>query len=367
MTQHSPSTAEVVVVGGGIAALECVLALRALAGDRVHVTVVAPQPDFVLRPMLVAEPLGVAVARRRPLSRIADELRFRLVRDAVASVEAEQRRVVLHGGGTLDYDRLVLAPGVRTIPAFDDVIGLGDAEGTRALKLMRADILRGDVRSVAFVAPTTTGWLLPLYEAALITANTGDTGKLTLITPEQRPLELFGAESSAKVDRALREAGVGFIGGQQVDVSDSMVHLRNAPGGSVSADRIVSLPLVRGPRITGVPAVGVFGLIPVDPYGRVHGLADVYAAGDVTDYPVKQGGIACQQADTVAAHIAAGLGVDVTTVPLRPVLRATLLTGGGTSIPVGAVEDGWTPAKLPGRHLAPYLLSLVDSPQPSAS
>jgi sulfide:quinone oxidoreductase len=242
MTDHSRSPVEVVVVGGGIAALECVLALHDLAGDRVHVTVVAPQPEFVLRPMLVAEPLGVAAARRRPLRTIADDVGFRLLSDAVSSVDPERRRIVLRGGGTLDYDRLVLAPGVRTIPAFDDVIGLGDAEGTRALESMRAGILRGDVRSVAFVAPTTTGWLLPLYEAALITANTADTGKLTVITPEQEPLELFGAESSVKVGRALREADIAFIGGQQVDVAGSMVHLRNDPGGSVRADRIVSLP-----------------------------------------------------------------------------------------------------------------------------
>jgi hypothetical protein len=114
-------------------------------------------------------------ARRRPLGRIADELCLRLVNGAVASVEPERHRVVLRCGGALGYDRLVLAQGVRMISAFDGVIGLGDAEGTRSPELMRAGILRGDVRSVAFVAPTTTGWLqLPLYEAALITANTGD-------------------------------------------------------------------------------------------------------------------------------------------------------------------------------------------------
>src|SRR3954469_3820873 len=115
MTDHPHANAEVVVVGGGIAALECLLALRELAGGRVHVTVVAPQPDFILRPV-VAEPLGVAAARRRPLSAIADELRFRLVRDAVIAVDPDRRRVVLRGGGTPDYDRPLSARAVVLSP-----------------------------------------------------------------------------------------------------------------------------------------------------------------------------------------------------------------------------------------------------------
>ena len=81
----------VVVVGGGLAALEFVLALRELAGDRVQVTLVAPEPDFVLRPMLVAEPLGLGAAQRRPLSQIAADLGCRLVAASVASVDPDRR------------------------------------------------------------------------------------------------------------------------------------------------------------------------------------------------------------------------------------------------------------------------------------
>ena len=127
MTQNPTAAPEIVVVGGGIAALEFVLALRDLAGDRVHVTIVAPEPDFVLRPMLVAEPLGRGAAQRLPLSRIASDLGCRLVPAAVASVDPARRRVVLYSGATLPYDTLVLAPGARMIPAFDGVISLGDA------------------------------------------------------------------------------------------------------------------------------------------------------------------------------------------------------------------------------------------------
>ena len=141
MTVNPTTAPEILVVGGGIAALEFMLALRDLAGDRVHVTVVAPEPDFVLRPMLVAEPLGRG--RCTPPARGSPPTWASRSCAAVASVDPARRRVVLHSGDTLPYDTLVLAPGARTMPAFDGVISLGDAEGTGALAEMRDEMRRG--------------------------------------------------------------------------------------------------------------------------------------------------------------------------------------------------------------------------------
>src|SRR4051812_12219029 len=124
---------EIVVAGGGIAALEFVLALRDLAGDRVNLTVVAPNREFVPPPQLVAHPLVGVAAQRRPLQRIADEAGFRLVPASVGAVAPERHQVALRGGGTVGYDTLVLAPGATVLPAFDDVIHIGDAQSTEAL------------------------------------------------------------------------------------------------------------------------------------------------------------------------------------------------------------------------------------------
>src|SRR6185295_2868510 len=54
----------------------------------------------------------------------------------------------------------------------------------------------------------------------------------------------------------------------------------------------------------------------------------VLAAGDATTFPVKQGGLATQQADAAAATIAHELGALVEPRPFVPVLRGLLLTGG---------------------------------------
>ena len=143
-------------------------------------------------------------------------------------------------------------------------------------------------------------------------------------------------------------------------------------GESVAVDCVVTLPLMSGPALGGVPATQPDDFIPVDEYGRVEGLADVYAAGDAVDFPVKQGGLAAQMADTVAAHVAARHGARVDAAPFRPVLRGMLLTGGEprfmrSGVP-GADPDipgawyplWWPPTKITGRFLAPYLLERAE-------
>jgi sulfide:quinone oxidoreductase len=340
MTPQSPP--EILVAGGGIAALEFVLALRDMAGDRVAIALLSAEPDLLVRPMLVAEPLHALVHESLPLAEIGADVGFNFRHATVSEVDGRERRVLLRGGGALPYATLVLAPGAQRLPAFDEALHIGDEAGTRGLETLREEILAGTVRSVAFVAPTVTGWLLPLYEAALLTARLEPGVKVSLLTPEETPLELFG---DAAVARALAEAGVEFVGGRR-------------PGAALPAvDRIVSLPMIRGPRIPGVPATGLYGLIGVDEFGRVEGLANAYAIGDATDHPIKQGGLAAQQADAAAAHIAAAHGAPVTPSPFRPRLRATLLTGAGDPIELGDPSADAAPGKLPGRYLAPYLAS----------
>ncbi len=98
---------------------------------------------------------------------------------------------------------------------------------------------------------------------------------------------------------------------------------------------------------------------------------DVYAAGDVTTFPIKQGGLAAAQADVVASSIAAWAGAPVTAEPFRPVLRGQLLTGGaprylrselaggrGDSSEVEFQPLWWPPGKVAGLYLAPRVAEL---------
>ena len=58
----------VVVAGAGVAGLETALALQALAPEHVSVELIAPEEEFVYRPLAVAEPFHVGEVRRFPPS-----------------------------------------------------------------------------------------------------------------------------------------------------------------------------------------------------------------------------------------------------------------------------------------------------------
>jgi len=363
----------VVIAGGGVAGLEALIALRALAGDRVAVTLVSQADWFVDRPLTVSEPFGSPSAARYPLSEIAAEFDAAFVHATVAAVDGAEHRVSCEDAPSLGFDTLILAPGARTRPPFADAIAFGTAGSGQAVKVMLSRLRSGEVHSAAFVAPSMDGWLLPLYELALMTArelaqSNVEGTQLRLITPENRPLALFGDRGSESVARLLAAAGIEFIGKTRATVQGGEVAL-GATGESIAVDCVVTLPLMSGPGLAGVPATQPDDFIPVDEYGRVEGLTDVYAAGDAVDFPIKQGGLAAQQADAVAAHVAARHGAQVEVLPFRPVLRGMLLTGGEprfmrSGVP-GADPDipdawyplWWPPTKIAGGHLAPYLLA----------
>lgn len=365
-------TPHIVIAGGGVAAVELALALHDLAGPRVRMTLVAPEPEFELRALRTAEPFAADRVRRRSLRALADHVGADLVADTVIGVDAERHAVRLGSDATtLAYDSLVLAVGARHRTAFARALTFTGDTSTLPYNGLLADLEEGWSSSVAFVAPPGTTWPLPLYELALMTArelrSMGITGAdLQLISPEAAPLALFGSQASTAVGTLLETAGVRFRGDTHARPgADGRLHLLPS-GESLHAERVVALPTIEGPQLSGVPGDDR-GFIPVDDAGRVRDLPDVYAAGDGTTFPVKQGGLACQQADAIAELLAAAAGADVEPQPFRPVLRGRLLTGDGAAYlehPVGG-EAGEGPApslrlwsatkKVDGRYLSPWL------------
>jgi len=374
----SSASGHVVIVGGGVAGLEALIALRNLAGARVAATLVSREDSFVDRPRAVTEPFGLGVAARYSLAEIAAELDTQFVHATVEAVAAAEHEVSCAGGVRLAFDTLILAPGARMRAPLRDAIGFGLAGSGEVLKELIGRLRRGESRRVAFVAPSEVGWLLPLYELALMTAHALSRGavqevQLCLVTPEPRPLRLFGDRASESVARLLAAGAIEFVGETRATVRGGELVL-GATGRTIALDSVVTLPLLCGPGLTGVPAASAAGFIEVDEHGRVRGLVDVYAAGDAVDFAVKQGGIAAQQADAVAVHVAARYGADVAPAPFAPVLRGMLLTGGEPRYLRADVPDAdaeiagaqyplwWPPTKIAGRYLSPYLWGRSDVP-----
>jgi sulfide:quinone oxidoreductase len=366
IARSRPDPSRVVIAGGGVAALEALLALSETAQGRVQITLVAPEPHLTYRPLTVAEPFGITEPRAVDLRRAATEHGARFVTRSLAAVQAETATAVLDDETSLRYDALLVAAGTRQTPVLPGALTFGLPGSINHFKALLSEIVSGNITQLAFAIPDLVRWSLPLYELALMTAvfaaSRGAHLEIHMVTPEKRPLEIFGPGVSGHVARLLANSGVELHSGQ-VPLAVQADRLLVTPIKSIPAQCVVTLPRLRGPVIPGLPRTSN-GFIPVDEFGRVHGLSNVYAAGDITWHPIKQGGLATQQADAAASAIAAAAGAPVVPEPAEPVLRGILLTGGapaylhgGNGEPAGASEDAlwWPPAKVTGRYLAPFL------------
>ena len=368
----------VLIAGGGVAGLETLLALRALAAGRVDVTLLAPDLKFVNRSMAVDQPFKPQRVRGLRLADTVAELDARWCHGALDRVEHDQRRIITKDGRSLPYDMLVIAIGAHPEREWhsDGVLTYHDGRDGPDYRLLLHQLREGQVNTVAFVKPAGPSWPLPLYDLALTTradclAHERSDVDLSLITPEEEPIGIFGGSASAAIRRLLARCGVTLhTGSYGIPGPPGWLDIR--PGEHrLRVDRIVTEPRLVGPRLRGLPS-GRDGFLHTDAHGRLAGLEGVFAAGDATGFPVKQGGLAAQQADAVAEAIAASVGVDIDPQPFRPILRGVLLTGGPArylraDISGGAGDDStiseealwWPPDKIAGRYLAPYLSSQV--------
>lgn len=359
----------VVIVGGGIAGAEAMLALRALAGDRVSLTLVAPNDELVLPALLVAEPFALGHAGRYSLAELLAEADAERVAGSLAAVEPSTRQIRLDDGTSLGYDALILTVGARAVARVEHASTWDPHDSVEMFGGLLRDLEHGYTKRVAFVIPTGAVWPLPAYELAMMTSRQVwsmgiDDAQITLITPEAIPLAMFGSTASVALREELQAAGVRL---------ETATVARVAPGHPVTivlqptthqleVDRVIALPGLSGPDIPGT-ARAHDGFIAVTPRYRMRDSENVWAAGDAIAYPVKFGGLAAQQADIIAADIASQTGVQAPPAPGSLRLSGVLMTGAtprpvGRARPAAPVEPTplWQPStKMFGTYLTPYV------------
>jgi sulfide:quinone oxidoreductase len=372
--------AKILIVGGGVGALEAALAVRDLAGGKANVEICAGRSDFVYRPFAVGEPYGASRALRYDLEQLADRAgaEFRLANVGWADTAA--RCAHTHDGEEIPYDYLIVSCGARLLWSVPGAVTFWGVADEGEIQEVVNRLREGRLRRLVFTMPGGHGWALPAYELALLAATELKRAEiagtqLTIVTPEDGPLQIFGRRASEQVAQLLADHNIDVLTGTHpVKYQDGLLSI--VPGEDIEADAVVSLPRLEGRRIEGLP-YDTTDFIPVDDHMQIPGVSHAYAVGDVTSFPVKQGGIATQQADVAAEAIAADLGcAGAVANPLDPVLRGILWTGtkprylfgwlggGHGETSVASERPPWpidNPSKLIGRYLTPFLADLEGS------
>jgi sulfide:quinone oxidoreductase len=361
---------EVFIAGGGVAGVEALLALRDLAEDRVDVTLASQSPEFVYKPLTVEEPFSPEPATRLELEPLVAQAGGAFVPRGVRRFDPAAHEVELDDGRRLEYGAAIVCIGAKPRSAFGHAETLRTSGPPLDIEALIRRASEHKFQRLAFIVPPTGSWPLPVYELALMSdrraRELGLDVHITIVTPEPEPLSVFGHLASNAVASLLTTRGIEVRASARAREEGDGVIVLEPWHERLDAGAVVALPQLEGPALPGLPA-DERGFIPIDEHARVRDLADVYAAGDGTNFPIKHGGLGAQQADAAAEEIAARAGAPIEPAPFRPVIRGKLITGdeslnlqadiaGGGGEGVSSVDYlWWPPQKIAGRYLSAEL------------
>ncbi len=113
-TSGGADKARVLVVGGGYGGATVAKYVRLLSDQRIDVTMVEPNREFVSCPMS-----NLVIGGQRQLADITNPYTglerthgVRIIHDRVTAIDPQKKTATLARGDTLRYDKLVLAPGI---------------------------------------------------------------------------------------------------------------------------------------------------------------------------------------------------------------------------------------------------------------
>lgn len=135
----APSKAKVLVVGGGYGGATAAKYVRLLSDHKIDVVLVEPNDAFVSCPIsnLVLGGSRTMADITTPYTSLSRRHGVTIVKDMVASVDPAKKVAVLASGPTIQYDKLILSPGVELM--FDGVQGLKAANDSgRILQAWKA-------------------------------------------------------------------------------------------------------------------------------------------------------------------------------------------------------------------------------------
>lgn len=322
---------KILIAGSGPGALEAALSLGSGEYFECEITLISPQLEFAYRPNLVMQPFGVKPPALYRVADVIGGLPVTQYQGTIERVEAQNKHAYSPEGDVFEFDAMIVATGTSPEAGLPDpTVTVTAPRSTEKLAELIAGIDSSQIDRVIFTAADAGHtWQLPMYEIALMAADRGSRNRnqqpvIMVASPEREPLEVFGPAHSRGVRALADELGVDLLLEDHVTAFDGR-SAATLGGERLECDAVVALPKLRGRVPQGLPS-NDNGFIPVDRHQRVADVDGLYAIGDVTDFAVKQGGLASAQADAAVRAIAASFGELDDPAPFDPVIEATLMT-----------------------------------------
>ncbi|MBY8345960.1 MULTISPECIES: NAD(P)/FAD-dependent oxidoreductase [Streptomyces] len=403
------SRPRIVIVGAGFAGYRTARTLSRLLRHKADITLLNPTDYFLYVPLLPQVAAGLLEPRRVTVSLSGTLPHVRLVLGEADGIDLDARTVHYTGpegdGGTLAYDRLVLAVG--SVNKLLPIPGVAEhAHGFRGLP--EALYLRDHVTRQMELAAAADGPESCAARCTFVVVGAGYTGtevaaqgqryteaqvgkrplrngvkpRWLLLDVAPRLLPELDERLSRTADRVLRERGVEVRVGTSVkEATHDGVLLTD--GEFVDTRTLVWCVGVRpDPLVESVGQPMERGRLLVDPHLQVPGRSEVFACGDAAAVPDlnNPGGYtpmtaqhAWRHGAVVARNVAASLGVGERTVYRHRDLGFVVDLGGvqaaanplGVHLPgplAGAVTRGYHLAAMPGNRVrvaADWLLDAV--------
>ncbi|MEU1851398.1 NAD(P)/FAD-dependent oxidoreductase [Streptomyces sp. NPDC019990] len=403
------SRPRILIVGAGFAGYRTARTLSRITRGRAHITLLNPTDYFLYLPLLPQVAAGVLEPRRVTVS-LSDTLpNVRLVLGEADRIDLDERTLHYTGpegeGGTLAYDRLVLAAGsvnkLLPIPGVAEHAhgfrGLPEAlylrdHVTRQVELAAADDPKTCAARCTFVVVGAgyTGTEVAAHGKMFTDAQVrkhplrqGMRPRWMLLDVAPRVLPEMDEKLSATADRVLRQRGVDVRMGTSVkEATHEGVVLTD--GEFVETRTLVWCVGVRpDPLVESLGLPMEKGRLLVDPHLQVPGRPELFACGDVAAVPdlEKPGSYtpmtaqhAWRHGKVAAENVAASLGLGGARKPYRHRDLGFVVDLGGakaaanplgvalSGVPAGAVTRGYHLAAMPGNRVrvaADWLLDAV--------
>lgn len=127
---NTPTSARVVVVGGGYGGATAAKYVRMLSNYQIDVVLIEPNDNFISCPIsnLVIGGSKSMADITTSYDKLASKHGVKIVKDYVTAVDADKRTVTTANGGRIGYDKLILSPGIDLM--FDTIEGLKAASAS---------------------------------------------------------------------------------------------------------------------------------------------------------------------------------------------------------------------------------------------